>query len=238
MTRELKKFYVFSDESGSWHEDHERSIYLRSWIVITKEEYKKLKQIINEISSDIDCDELKWKSLSGPQGMSHINAFSELNFRIFITISSPADINWEEKYNITSNYQREISQLGFGNLDEDIVEELQNKILKDIKYTLFLNFYERTHIENVVKRIEDSINLDEYNLEYKIDPSQSNNSDWRGVLTSITDKNLEFRNHPVKKRRVYLKVKDELSEFSEEEIDRIFNKMIRKIKENEETKMM
>lgn len=66
------KFFIFSDESGSWHDKND--IYVRSWIVISEKEYQKLLIKVDELSSLIGSKELAWSSLSGNKKF-----FSEFN---------------------------------------------------------------------------------------------------------------------------------------------------------------
>lgn len=190
-TTKKKKYFIFSDESGSWHDETEDNIYLRSWVVITEEEYSKLKNKIQEIAHFLDCNALRWKTLSG-NGSKYIKEFNDIDFRIFITISVPKDIGWSIKYDITRNFNQSIEKFDFGKIDVNIKKILKKKIFDDIKYILFLNFYEKVHIKNATTRIEQIIKPKEYELIYRIDPPQSNKRDWSNILSSITDKQLEF----------------------------------------------
>lgn len=187
-----EKFFVFSDESGSWHEEDVEDIYLRSWVVMTEENYFKLQNKIQEISSFLDCTELKWKTLAGQTGRKYMSEFKDISFRIYITVSVPCDIDWSNKYDLTKNFSQSISSFDFGKIDFNLVDVVKKKILKDIKYLLFLNYYERTHIKNAVDRIEKAIKPSEYELVYRIDPPQSTQKDWSEILNSITDKQIEF----------------------------------------------
>lgn len=186
------KFFVFSDESGSWHDEEKNNIYVRSWVVMTEDNYEKLRNKMQEISSFLECEELKWKTISGNEGIKYLSDFKDINFRIFITASVPSDIDWQNKYDLTRNFQESMKGFNFGNIDSILITAVKKKLFQDIKYVLFLNFYERTHIQNAVKRIEQAIKPTEYELIYRIDPPQSNKRDWSEVLSSITDKQLEF----------------------------------------------
>lgn len=52
------KVFIFSDESGSWHDISD--ICVRSWLAIGEKEYQKLLLKVDEISSVLDSNELKW----------------------------------------------------------------------------------------------------------------------------------------------------------------------------------
>lgn len=192
LTNKKIKFFIFSDETGSWHDCTHENIYLRSWVAITESNYLKLKNKIQEISSFLDCRELRWRTLSGPNGKRYLSEFEEIDFRIYITISIPSDIDWSGKYHLTKNFNEGIEKFDFGKIDVKLKNALKKKIFDDIKYLMFLNYYERVHISNATKRIEQAIAPDDYELIYRIDPPQSNKRDWSEVLATITDKKLEF----------------------------------------------
>lgn len=192
MSDKKIKFFIFSDESGSWHECNEENIYLRAWVVIAEDNYLKLKNKIQEIVGFLDCRELRWKTLSGPNGAKYATEFNHIDFRIFITISVPRDINWAGKYRAIKNFDKGINNFDFGGIDINLKDTLRKKIFDDIKYVIFLNYYEKVHINNARKRIEQVIAPKEYELIYRIDPPQSTKKDWGNILASITDKKLEF----------------------------------------------
>lgn len=155
--QEKKKYFVFSDESGSWHDNND--IYVRSWVVIHESGYDKMVEAISYISSEIECNELRWKTIANQE--RYWNLVEKFNFRLFITITCPADIKWESKYRITRNFEEQISNLDFGEIDTGLVETLKKKIFDDIRNVLFLKYYERTHIENAKKGIESVLPHDE-----------------------------------------------------------------------------
>lgn len=183
---EEDRFLVFSDESGSWHDDND--LYVRSWVVIGEKEYNQnLKVKIDSICELMNSSkELKWSSFANSR--TFFDFFKEINYRIFITITNPSDIKWESKYLLTKNFEENINNFNFGSLGEDIKSELKNKIYRDIKNTLFLNYYEKLHIKNAQKGISSVIVGDgEYELSYLIDPPQMSQSDWKGILKNISD---------------------------------------------------
>jgi hypothetical protein len=184
------KIYIFSDESGSWHDDC--SVYVRSWVAISEKAYEKMINKIDEISSMIGSKELSWKTIAGNK--KYFGDFNDLFFRVFITVSSPKDIDWCNKYVITRNFDASLLGFDFGELDSKLQIHIKDKILKDIKNVLFLNFYEKHHIKNAQKGIEKVIKRSDYELVYRVDPPQMSQDGWRDVLNSINDNdiNLEF----------------------------------------------
>jgi hypothetical protein len=184
------KFFIFSDESGSWHD--EKDVYVRSWIVITEEESKKLLNKIDEIISFLGSNELSWKTLAG--NSKYFSYFTDLSFRIFITVSSPKDIKWETKYYITKDFDSNIKNFNFGELEPELKIYVKDRILRDIKNALFLNFYEKHHIENAKKGIERVIKPTEYDLIYRVDPPQMSQDGWKKILYKIGGEgiNIEF----------------------------------------------
>ena len=175
------KFFIFSDESGSWHNSND--IYVRSWVIVGENEYKKLIMKVDEISHFIGSNELKWHTLAGNQ--QYFGYFNNVNFRIFITVSSPKDINWD-KYRLTRNFNISIENFDFGELDDQLILYIKDRIYRDIKNALFMHFYERYHIENAKKSIERIIKPSEYNLIYRIDPPQMSQEGWKNILYGVS----------------------------------------------------
>ena len=181
MPEKKTKIFVFSDESGSWHDVSD--IYVRSWIIIDEVEYQRLLMKIDEIKHLLNAEELSWKTLAGNQ--KYFDYFDDLNFRVFITISSPKDIAWDTKYEVTKNFKTNVSRFNFGELDDNLRDYIKDRILRDIKSALFLNFYEKFHIENAKKGIERVIVPTEYELVYRIDPPQMSQDGWKKILFNI-----------------------------------------------------
>jgi len=185
------KFFVFSDESGSWH--NPKDIYVRAWIVITEDEYQKLIMKVENILSITESNELSWSLLSGNKRF--FNEFIDIDFRIFITLSSPKDINWNNKYLVTRKFEASMANFDFGDLESELVKYIKERIYRDIKNALFLHFYEKYHIENAKKAIEAIISPKKYDLIYRIDPPQMSRKGWKNVLHKIDTAesiNLEF----------------------------------------------
>jgi hypothetical protein len=186
----MPQYYIFSDESGSWHDN--KTVYVRSWIVILKEEYeKKVVNRVDEISSILDADEIKWSNVSGGAFLKFLNDFSEVNFKIFITVTKPQDIAWDSKYRINTNFERSIELFDFGNIEIDLKNYIKDRFRREIKNALFLNYYEKLHIHNAKEGIERIIRPNEYELIYRIDPPQLPRGEWQNILndgeTNVSD---------------------------------------------------
>lgn len=183
------KYFVFSDESGSWHESGD--VYVRSWIVVHESDYPQLVESISYIISELGANELKWSTIAGNK--KYWDLVEKFNFRIFLTVSSVSDILWEQKYRITRDFPTQINGLDFGEIDTDLKIILKKKIFDDIKNVLFLKFYEKTHIENAKLGIDRVLPKRENLLIYRVDPPQMSQDGWRNILLSISpDVQLEF----------------------------------------------
>lgn len=187
---EKLKIFIFSDESGSWHDNND--IYVRSWIAIAEKEYEKIINRISEIADQIGSKELSWKSLAG--NSKYFEYFNNISFRIFITVSVARDIKWETKYILTRDFEDSIARFNFGELEEGLKGYIKERIFKDVKNALFLNFYEKHHIANAKKGIEKVIKPTDYELIYRVDPPQIPRDGWTKLLNTISGKgiNIEF----------------------------------------------
>jgi hypothetical protein len=184
------KFFIFSDEAGSWH--NEADIYVRSWVVIAEDEYLKLTNKVTEISSTIGSNELKWKTIAANE--RYFGSFDDVDYRIFVTVSSPKDIHWDNKYSITRDFSTSVSAFKFGKLDTQLQAYIKDRIYREIKNSLFLHLYEKQHIENAKKGIERVIKPTDYDLFYRVDPPQLPHEGWRNALRAISvyAEDLEF----------------------------------------------
>lgn len=183
------KYFVFSDESGSWHDPAD--VYVRAWVVVHESSHSKLVESVNYIATDLNTNEIKWKTIANnPRYWDFLEKF---DFRIFLTISCPGDINWEQKYRITRNFDVQVDSIDFGEINSDIVAVLKKKMFDDIRNVLFLNFYEKTHIKNAKDGIERALPKRENLLIYRVDPPQMSKDGWKNILKAISpDVEIEF----------------------------------------------
>jgi len=176
------KYFVFSDESGSWHDPGD--VYVRAWVVVPESAHDNLVNALNFISTDLDANELRWKTVAN--NTRYWGFLDEFDFRVFVTISCPADIRWENKYRVTRNFGLQVESFDFGEINSELVRALKKKIFDDIRNVLFLNFYERTHIENAKRAIEGILPKRENLLIYRVDPPQMSRDGWRAILEAIS----------------------------------------------------
>lgn len=182
IVREKNKYFVFSDESGSWHDSAD--VYVRAWVISHESSHDKLVEAINFITTDLNANELKWKTIANNN--KYWNFLEKFDFRIFLTISCPGDIKWEHKYRITRNFGTQVNSFDFGEISADLVSVLKKKMFDDIRNVLFLNFYEKTHIENAKNGIERILPKRENLLIYRVDPPQMSKDGWKNILQTIS----------------------------------------------------
>ena len=182
MPEGTAKIFVFSDESGSWHDPED--VYVRAWVAVSEASRANLVDAIDFARSDIGCSEIKWRTLAG--NSRHFDLMDKFEFRVFLTVSSPGDIRWERKYRLTRNFATQIESVEFGELDDGLVTALKKKMFDDIKNVLFLHFYERTHIANAKSGIERVIRAPAHRLIYRVDPPQMSKEGWKSILEEIS----------------------------------------------------
>lgn len=183
------KYFVFSDESGSWHDPAD--VYVRAWVIVHESSHDKLAEAINFITTDLNANELRWKTIANND--KYWDFLEKFDFRIFLTISCPGDINWEQKYRVTRNFDTQVDSFDFGEINNDLVSVLKKKMFDDIRNVLFLNFYEKTHIENAKNGIERILPKRENLLIYRVDPPQMSKDGWKSILQAISpDVEIEF----------------------------------------------
>ncbi len=139
----MSEYLIFSDESGTWNS--KSGYYIRSWIKITKEEYKLLKKEVEKLKQENNIKEIKWRKFS--KNYKKFDSILKYDFNVFITISRPKHFFEKENvYNAVINIKR-MSLNKFGGRAE-IAEKIRKKIIKTVENTLFFNLYEKQHIEN------------------------------------------------------------------------------------------
>lgn len=183
MSVETKnKYFVFSDESGSWHDPTD--VYVRAWVIVYEPSYGQLVDAINFIATDLESNEIKWRTLANNE--KYWNIIGKFDFRVFLTVSSPRDISWETKYRVTRNFETQVQALDFGEINLDLVTVLKKKMFDDIRNVLFLNFYEKTHIESARNGIDRVLPKRENLLIYRVDPPQMSKDGWKNILETIS----------------------------------------------------
>jgi len=175
------KYLIFSDESGSWHEE---GYYIRSWIRITPTQYPQLqKEIIFAKYKNGGIKELKWDKFK--KNSERFKTIFDVDFKIFVTITK-TDHFKPQNYNIIKAIEEFPTSTG----GPKLTGKIKNKIINSVKNELFLNYFEKTHIENS----KDALLLDEKPEEYKysIDTPQYLNREWEEIAKECGINNVEI----------------------------------------------
>lgn len=184
------KFFVFSDESGSWH--NQDDVYVRAWVVVPESTYQLLTNTVSETADLFDANELKWNHIAHNAHL--VNVFSGLDIRIVFTVSCCKNIDWDNKYHVTRNFEQSFQSFDFGTVQIEVVDYIKDRIYRDIKHALFVNYYEKCHIQNAKEAIESVIRPTKYDLIYRVDPPQLSQDKWGEILKGLSEEavNLEF----------------------------------------------
>ena len=178
-------YLIFSDESGYWKEG---DYYIRAWIKITPEQYESLRKEIIFLKHETGVKELKWgRYIKKPNNFKSI--FS-IDFKVFITISIPRHFQdrSENKYNIIKTLMSLRNDQFTG--EDKFIEIIRNKIVGSAKHTLFLNYFEKQHIENSKKALVNNIDPSKY--KYIIDTPQSIDKDWVDLASECEIINIDI----------------------------------------------
>jgi len=140
---EDKKYFIFSDESGSWS-NPKCKFYIRSWIKIEEKQYLYFKGLWSQ------------RKLPYPTYQSLLKNSNEIadilkndNFKYFFTITKLNEF-YLRKWGIRDSVSLALSQL-----ENILLKEYEKKIPPKLKtalnQVLFLNVYEKVHIENAME---------------------------------------------------------------------------------------
>jgi len=173
-------FLIFSDESGRWNMG---KYYIRSWTRITPENYDLLRKEIIFSKHETGVKELKWRKFKN----NHVrfkNIFS-VDFDIFITISKPDHFQSKE-YNIITA----IENLPISTGGQKLTDKIKTKIINSVKNQLFLNYFEKIHIENSKKALLHEECPDKY--KYIIDTPQFLDREWENIAKECGIQQIEI----------------------------------------------
>lgn len=174
------KYLIFSDESGKWNENN---YYIRSWIKITPENYRLLQKEIIFSKYDTKVKELKWEKFR--KNYIKFKDIFSVDFDIFLTISKTSHFH-AIKYSVIK--MLETIKIPTGG--EKITEAIKSKIIDSAKYTLFLNYFEKIHIETSKKALLPAINSSDY--KYIIDNPQYLDKDWIAIANECGISQIEI----------------------------------------------
>jgi len=181
------KYLIFSDESGRWSSDEEE-YYIRSWIRITQEQYDSLqKEVLFAKYKNNNLKELKWENFKRDiQHNKHYQSIFGPDFKIFVTISKPK-VFWSINYRVITTLENlEESELTG---DEKVRGNLKQKFINSARMVLFLNYYERQHIENSKFAL---LKEDVMDYEYTVDTPQFLDREWKEVAKEAGIENVEI----------------------------------------------
>jgi len=174
------KFLIFSDESGQWNMG---KYYIRSWVRITPENYDLLRKEIIFSKHETEVKELKWRKFKNNY-VRFKNIFS-VDFDIFITISKPEHFQSKE-YNIITT----IENLPISTGGQELTDKIKTKIINSVKNQLFLNYFEKIHIENSKKALLHEECPDKY--KYIIDTPQCLDREWENIAKECGIQQIEI----------------------------------------------
>lgn len=182
-------YLIFTDESGRWNDD---DFYLRLWVKIKPGDYDSLRKKIIFIKRETGIKELKWKSFKNNLEKidKFINPIFLIDFDVFITISIPNHFKTrliKEEYNILRTLKEIKTEQSTGG--EKLTENIKSKIISSAQHTLFLNYFEKQHVENSKKALLNNINVNEY--KYIVDTPQCLDKDWKKIAEECELKNVD-----------------------------------------------
>ncbi|HIG94832.1 MAG TPA: hypothetical protein HA283_04515 [Nanoarchaeota archaeon] len=161
--------FVFSDETGHWNEGE---CYIRSWIIVSEDDYLMLKnkmnlcKKINNVKGEIKFGEGHDYSL-----------FEDLNFNAYFTLTFCNDFKSRNFNLINQINSQDISSLTINN------RNIKEKILNTLKNSLFLNIYEFFHIKNTILFLQNKYPSE--NFIFFIDSPQCQNNDWKDIFQEV-----------------------------------------------------
>lgn len=177
----MGKYFIFSDESGSWSNKSDK-FYVRSWIIIKERDYLYLEGL------------WKNKKFSKPSGNSLLknsnnisDELGKLDFKYFFTFTK-LDEFYSRKFYVRDKILESVS-LVISQLESQLKSYMKNKIptkiQEGINQIMFLNIYEAYHIENAVKVLCEAGNT----FEFYFDKPQFTENDYLEVFNNQAGNN-------------------------------------------------
>jgi len=146
---EIDKYFIFSDESGSWGSEND-PFYVRSWIKIKENDFYRLVGIWETKKYQLPTKESLLKNSSGIS-----DVFKKENLVYFFTFTKLNEFYLRKFYiknKIIEQVNMVISQLEY-KLKAYMKNQIPAKVKNAINYVLFLNMYEVFHIENALEKL-------------------------------------------------------------------------------------
>jgi hypothetical protein len=175
MDRE--KYFIFSDESGSWS-NPKCGFYIRSWIKISEERYLYLKGLWQQKKLPSPT---KSSLIKNSNGISKI--FNQEKFEVIFTITKLNEF-YLRKWGVRDSVSLALSQL-----ENTLLRAYEKKIPLKLKVALnqilFLNVYERFHIENAMDYLRTRNGFD---YEFLINKPQFSEDDYLEIFDDIKNR--------------------------------------------------
>lgn len=173
----MEKYFIFSDESGRWA-DGECKFYLRSWIKINETRYFYLKGlwIKNKLPDPTNLSLLK-------NSNKIADILNTENFEFFFTITKLNEF-YLRKWSIRDTVSLALSQLE-NILQREYEKKIPQKLRIALNQVLFLNVYERFHIENAIEYLRVKNGL---SYEFIINKPQFTENDYLEIFENIKNK--------------------------------------------------
>lgn len=173
---DTKKFFIFSDESGSWSNKSDK-FYVRSWIKIKEHDHLYLEGLWKT---------KKFPKLSEDSLLKNSNGISDelnkINFKYFFTFTK-LDEFYSRKFYVRDKILESVS-LVISQLESQLKSYMKNKIpikiQEGINQIMFLNIYEAYHIENAVRVLSEDGNT----FEFYFDKPQFTENDYLEVFNN------------------------------------------------------
>jgi|GEM_PF-1915494 hypothetical protein len=171
------KYFIFSDESGRWA-DPKCNFYVRSWIKITEERYLYLKGL---------WQQKKLPHPTKPSLIKNSNRITEIlnkeKFEVIFTITKLNEF-YCRKWGVRDSVSLALSQL------ENILlrtyeKKIPPKLEVALNQILFLNVYERFHIENAIDYLGAKNGFD---YEFLINKPQFTEDDYLEIFDDIKNR--------------------------------------------------
>lgn len=180
------EFLIFSDESGCWNAG---KYYIRAWVKISPVQYCLLRKEVIFAKHETGIKELKWGHVSRSYN-KYKDIFSPA-FNVFITISIPGHYQkrlLEDKYKIIKTLKDIGAYQSTGG--ERLTQIVKNKIICSAQHTLFLNYFEKQHMQNAKGALVEACIDNDYN--FVIDTPQCLDRDWRDIAHECGINNVDI----------------------------------------------
>jgi len=174
------KYYIFSDESGSWANPQDK-FYIRSWVKVKEDDYLKLVGLWGKMKYPKPTHNSLLKNSNNIVG-----ELNKIESKYFFTFTK-LDEFYKRKFNVRNVIMENVSA-ALLQLEDKLKSYMKTEIPKKTKdavnYVLFLNIYESYHIENALRELCDS--GEDYEVYF--DKPQFTENDYIEIFNKLTEK--------------------------------------------------